>query len=118
MAAYKLSTKGFRIGMSAILLFLVALIAAQELSERTPSLRDDCPQRRKQLQGAKEAWAYENKKGSNDVPNDSDLFGHTGYIRERPACPEGGTYTIGRISDPVRCSIHGTNFIRAERFNP
>jgi hypothetical protein len=59
------------------------------------------------IQGSKETWMLENRKSTNDIPADSDLFGETLYIREKPACPSGGTYTIGRVQEKARCSVKG-----------
>jgi hypothetical protein len=59
----------------------------------------------KQLQGAKDCWALERGKTSDDVPMDSDLFGPNGYAREKPKCPQGGTYTLGKVADWPRCTI-------------
>lgn len=61
----------------------------------------------KMLQGAKDTWALENHKTTNDVPADADLFGATSYIREKPTCPLGGTYTLGATGEKPRCSIPG-----------
>jgi hypothetical protein len=63
----------------------------------------------KQLRGAKDTWALERGKTSDDVPTDLDLFGTNGYIHDKPKCPQGGTYTIGKVADWPRCTIaeHG-----------
>lgn len=49
-------------------------------------------------------WALDNHKTTNDIPTWSDLIGKDGYIREMPTCPEGGTYTIGRVGGRPKCS--------------
>jgi len=59
----------------------------------------------KQLCGAKATWALEANKATNDVPTDADLFGPAAYIRTKPTCPQGGTYTLGRVDEDPRCSI-------------
>lgn len=59
------------------------------------------------IDGAKNAWALENHKTTNDVPTDADLFGDASYIRAKPACPLGGTYTLGATGEKPRCSIPG-----------
>jgi hypothetical protein len=63
------------------------------------------------INGAKEQWALARGKGSNDVPTWNDL---RPYFPDRwsngmPMCPDGGTYTIGRIGEPPSCSIGGPN---------
>jgi hypothetical protein len=59
------------------------------------------------IEGAKATWALENKKTDADIPADADLFGPAAYIRQKPQCPQGGVYTIGRVGDRPRCSIPG-----------
>jgi hypothetical protein len=74
---------------------------------RTESARGACISNLKTIQGAKDTWALEFKKTTNDVATDSDLFGDTKYIREKPVCPEGGVYSIGRVGSYPTCSIGG-----------
>ena len=60
------------------------------------------------IQGAKEAWISEYHGTTNDVPPESDLFGPIpALLREKPACPAGGVYTIGKVGEKARCSIAG-----------
>ena|SRR5947209_14282119 len=69
--------------------------------------RDWCPGILLRLQAAKVTWALEQKKRNEDVPTDADLFGLDGYFREKPRCPQGGTYTLGAVGQNVTCSIPG-----------
>jgi len=58
------------------------------------------------IDGAKEMWARENYKTTNDVPTWDDLaVGPNRYLKEKPNCPAGGTYTIGRVGELPRCSF-------------
>jgi hypothetical protein len=59
------------------------------------------------LDGAKHTWALENKKAGDAIPEDADLFGSDKYIREKPTCPSGGAYLIGRVSRKPRCTVPG-----------
>jgi hypothetical protein len=63
------------------------------------------------IEGAKATWALENKKENSDVPKDSELFGETAYIREKPECPRGGIYTVGPVGERPTCSLGVTNEI-------
>ena len=57
----------------------------------------------KELEYAKEYWANENNKTTNDTPTWEDL---RPYLKGSPfKCPNGGTYTIGRVSELPSCSI-------------
>ena len=62
----------------------------------------------KQMDGAKASWALEQKKSNSDTPADTDLFGATVYIRDKPLCPGGGSYTLGQVQDRVTCSLGAT----------
>ncbi|HEY6229237.1 MAG TPA: hypothetical protein VI282_19120, partial [Verrucomicrobiae bacterium] len=59
----------------------------------------------RQIDGAIEQWALENNRSTNDPAIESEIIR---YIKgSRPACPEGGTYTFGKVGEPPRCSIPG-----------
>jgi hypothetical protein len=57
------------------------------------------------ITGAKVSWMIERNKTTNDTPTWADLVGSDGYLKSLPRCPGGGTYTIGKISEPPSCSI-------------
>jgi hypothetical protein len=59
----------------------------------------------KQIEGAKATWAMEERKSTNAVPRDSDLFGTNAYIRAKPQCPVGGAYTLGAVDELPTCSV-------------
>ena len=67
-----------------------------------------------QIQTAKVEWALEHNKTTNDVPRWDDLypylagaFTNSYWTNGRPVCPEGGTYTLGRVGVSPTCSIGG-----------
>ena len=91
----------------------------------TCSAKTSCIANLKQLDGAKASWALENAVTNNDtIPKDSDLFGMTAYIRDKPTCPQGGIYTIGSVGEYSRCSIPmhsykaGDVYVNDESGNP
>lgn len=92
--------------IAAVLLALIGagLYGARILPIRVRSM-EACVAILKQLDGAKNTWALEYQKTTNDIPTDSDLFGPNSYIREKKKCPRGGRYTIGRIGELPKCSI-------------
>ena len=49
---------------------------------------------------------YANRTAPSDGV-DTDLFGTTLYIREKPSCPANGTYTLGVVSDKPVCTTAG-----------
>lgn len=63
---------------------------------------------------AKRDWAIDYGKTSNDTPTWDDLRPYfpdwatnklVRWTNGSPVCPEGGTYTIGRVGEVPRCSI-------------
>ena len=62
------------------------------------------------IDGAKKVWALEHRKLDAEIPTDADLFGLTNYIRVKPICPSGGSYTIGAVQDAPLCSTPGHIF--------
>ena len=74
---------------------------------RSHSPRHFCFQNLRTIQNAKELWALEHDASSNSIPTEAELFGVERYIPNPPSCPIAGEYQLGRISERVRCSIHG-----------
>src|SRR6266567_4576434 len=89
----------------AIIGLLAAIAIPNFVKARTLSQKNACIANLKQVDGAKATWALEMKKSTTDSPADSDLFGATLYIKDKPACPGGGTYTLLTVGDKVTCSL-------------
>jgi prepilin-type N-terminal cleavage/methylation domain-containing protein len=88
----------------AIIGLLAAIAIPNFVKARTASQKNACIANLKQIDGAKATWALENKKVNSDTPVASDLFGADAYIRDTPACPGGGSYTLGVVSSKPTCS--------------
>jgi len=93
----------------AIIALLAAIAIPNFVKARTASQRSACIANLKQMSGAKATWALEAKKVNSDSPADSDLFSATAYIRQKPACPSGGTYTIDIVANVPSCSFGATD---------
>jgi len=91
----------------AIIGLLAAIAIPNFIKARELSQKSACIANLKQIDGAKNTWALENKKVGTDQPQDSDLFGATLYIREKPECPANGTYTLGTVAAKPTCTIAG-----------
>jgi hypothetical protein len=63
---------------------------------------ESCINNLRQIEGATEQWALEQHKTTNDTPSWEEVCVH--LKGGRPACPEGGTYTLGRLGTSPRCS--------------
>ena len=89
----------------AIIGLLAAIAIPNFIKAREASQKNACIANMKQIDGAKATWALEEKKVNTDVPTDAMLFGPTLYIREKPSCPAGGTYTLAEVQIKPTCSI-------------
>ena len=87
---------------------LLAIAIPNFIKAREVSRAKSCLENLRSICYAKEQWAVEQKKQTTDTPVDTDLYGSSGYIRQTPSCPSGGTYTIGDLASFPTCSI-GTN---------
>src|SRR5829696_1101494 len=88
----------------AIIGLLAAIAIPNFIKAREASQKNACVANLRQLDGAKQTWALEMKKVSGDTPEDTDLFGVSLYIRDKPACPANGTYTLGTVLAKPICS--------------
>jgi len=69
--------------------------------------RQVCSGQLLQIGFAKQTWALEHNKTTNDTPVESDLFGTNAYIWQKVSCPAGGVYQFGRVGEKPTCSVPG-----------
>jgi hypothetical protein len=76
---------------------------------RVTAASNFCINNLQQIDAAKHNWAHERGKTTNDVPTWDDIRPFLGYGTNvtKLVCPDGGTYTIGRIDESPRCSVPG-----------
>ena len=89
----------------AIIGLLAAIAIPNFIKARSVSQKNACIENLRQIFGAKETWALEARKDTTDTPNDNDLFGATLYIKEKPACPANGTYTLEAVNTKSKCTV-------------
>ena len=65
-----------------------------------------CINNLRQIDGAKQQWALENRKTAEAVPSSQDL---APYLKANsvPPCPGGGSYTLNSVGQPPACTIPG-----------
>ena len=63
-----------------------------------------------QIDGAKERWALENRKGGTEAVVDSEI---NEYIKGgAPECPAGGEYSYNALGTPPSCTEPGHTLVR------
>ena|SRR5882724_12858094 len=86
---------------------IAALHFVNSYGPRCPhSPSNACINNLRQLDGAKQQWALEKRKGTNDVPSVAEISPYV-FHQEIPKCPVGGVYTLGPVGENPRCSITG-----------
>src|SRR5262245_35532713 len=86
---------------------LILILVAATGCNMQPSAevnRHACIQNLFQLTLAKQLWAVENKRSTNEAPTMADIAKYMGHHTN---CPSGGTYTLGPAWRNVACSIKG-----------
>jgi competence protein ComGC len=88
---------------------LLAIAVPNFIRARNTKASNACVNNLRIIQGAKEQWALEHHKTTNDTPTLEDLKPYMGRGEEGeiPVCPDGGIYSPGRVGEPPKCSIGG-----------
>ena len=112
MTGAGLATAGLIMGyISIAMIFVMGMLAAIAIPNfvkaRTQAQYNACQSNLRFIQGAKEIWALENKRPSDALPVEADLFGESKSIKQVPVCPAGGRYSLSTVQDSPGCSIHG-----------
>src|SRR5579872_1149800 len=82
---------------------LLAVAVPNFIRARESSRAKSCVANLKQIDGAKEQWAMDNKKDAGAMPLPTDLYGV--YTKFPPSCPSNGTYTINGVGTNPTCSV-------------
>jgi hypothetical protein len=94
-----------------LILLLLAIAIPNFFKPRSLFSTNACANNLRWIDMAKKQWALEGHKTTNDVPTEAELLPFLGPkdhpSKVFPTCPSGGTYTIGRMDEPVKCSIGG-----------
>src|SRR5688500_4317904 len=89
----------------AIIGLLAAIAIPNFVKARGTAQKNACINNLRQIDGAKEQWALENKKSAGSTTTDSEV---EAYVKGgRPKCPSGGTYSFNAVDTAPACSITG-----------
>jgi general secretion pathway protein G len=89
----------------AIIGILLTIAIPGWIHARRQSQKTICQECLAQIDGAKEQWAFLERKSTGDIPTKDDLYGETLYVRKEPRCPADGVYTIEPVGQPPLCSL-------------
>ena len=89
----------------AIIATLTAISFPNVVKARLSATKNACIGNLRQIEAAKRIWALEKEKITTDVPVDSDLFGPTSFVRDKPVCPAGGAYDLNAVGSNPTCSL-------------
>jgi prepilin-type N-terminal cleavage/methylation domain-containing protein len=89
----------------AIIGLLAAVAIPSFVKARLTTEKNACIKNLQEIEGAKQQWALENhlSGGAATVVSEVNIYIKGGA----PACPGGGAYTYGRISEDTICTITG-----------
>jgi prepilin-type N-terminal cleavage/methylation domain-containing protein len=88
----------------AIIGLLAAIAIPNFVKARATAQKNACINNLRQIDGAKEQWALENRKSTGDTIDQAQV---DEYLKGQttPICPANGTYTYGTVGTNPICSL-------------
>jgi hypothetical protein len=98
------------VGIALILLLAASAIPNFVMARKTAE-KNNCINNLRLIDQAKQQWATDNSKTTNDVPTMQDLQKYFQTYSPQTSqslhCPSGGTYSINKVGEPPTCSVPG-----------